>query len=97
MSVVTEVKVKIPAMFQSSTGGVTTAEVSGATVGECLTQLSNQFPALRKMLFDEGDKLSGYLTVIINGQGLKDSLINVYNIPVKPGDEIYPLILIEGG
>ena len=94
MAIVTRVSVKIPAMFQPSTGGVKTAEVDGATIGECLKQLVIQYPALKRMLFDEGDNLSGYLVVILNGASIKGDL---YNIPVKPGDEIYPMILIEGG
>ena len=94
MAIAASVRVKIPAMFQSATGGVKTAEVSGATIGECLKQLVIQYPAVRRMLFDEGDNLSGYLLVILNGTGIRGDL---YNIPVKPGDEIYPMILIEGG
>jgi molybdopterin synthase sulfur carrier subunit len=94
MAIATKVKVKIPAMFQSATGGAKTAEVEGETVGECLKALSVKFPALRRMLFDEGDKFSGYLTVMVNGQSV---LGNLYEIPVKAGDELYPLILIEGG
>ncbi len=89
-----DVKIKIPSMFLSSTGGVNAAEVGGETVGECLNQLAVRFPALRKMLFDEADRFSGYLTVIVNGRNVQGDL---YRVPVKAGDEIYPLILIEGG
>ena len=88
------VTVRIPAMFQPSTGGVKITEVNGATVGECLKQLATSFPDLRKMLFDEADKLSGYLIVILNGKNVEGDF---YSIPVSAGDEIYPMILIEGG
>lgn len=88
------VKIKIPAMFQSSTGGVKVAEVSGATVGECLKQLATIFPAIRKMFFDEADSFSGYLNVSLNGKNIQGDF---NQIPVRPGDEIYPMILIEGG
>ena len=94
MAVAVTVRIKIPAMFQSATGGAKTAEVEGGTVGECLKALSVRFPALKRMLFDEGDNFSGYLNVMVNGQSV---LGNLYAIPVKAGDELYPLIMIEGG
>lgn len=94
MAIATTVRVKIPAMFQSATGGVKTAEVGGKTVGECLKALSVKFPALKRMLFDDGDNFSGYLAVMVNGQSVTG---NLYEIPVKAGDELYPLMLIEGG
>ena len=88
------VKVKIPAMFQAATGGVKTAEVNCTTVGTCLKELANRYPGVKKMLFDEGDQFSGYLNVIVNGQNYHEDF---YRIPVKSRDEIYPLIMIEGG
>jgi len=88
------VKVRLSAMFQSATGGLKTAECDGETVGDCLKQLSEKYPAMRKMLFDDKDKLSGYLAVSVNGKSQQGDLATV---PVKSGDEIYPMILIEGG
>ena len=88
------VKVKLSAIFQNAAGGQKTAECNGATVGECLKQLSEKYPAMKKMLFDESDKLSGYLAVSINGKSQQGDFARV---PVKSGDEIYPMILIEGG
>jgi molybdopterin converting factor small subunit len=94
MAIATKVKVKIPAMFQSATGGVKMAEVTGRTIGECLKALSEQFPGLKRMLYDEGEQFSGYLNVMVNGQSIPGDL---NEIPVKAGDELYPLIMIEGG
>jgi len=88
------VRVKLSAMFQNATGGLKTAECNGSTVGECLKQLADRYPAIKRMLFDESDKLSGYLAVSVNGKSQQGDLARV---PVKSGDEIYPMILIEGG
>jgi hypothetical protein len=46
------------------------------------------------MLFDEADSFSGYLNVSLNGKNIQGDF---NQIPVRPGDEIYPMILIEGG
>lgn len=91
------VRVIIPPMFQSSTGGVTTIELKDyKTVGECLKELRTLYPLLGNMLFDEGDKISGFLSVFINGQSLNHSR-DTFSYPVKDGDEIYPIMMIEGG
>jgi len=89
------VKVKIPSMFQPATGGLKTAEVSNCeTVGECFTKLSDEYPPLRKMLFDENDRLSGFLVVFVNGESIKGDVLETR---VNSGDEIFPMMIIDGG
>ncbi len=88
------VKIKIPAMFQAAAGGAKTTEVNCKTVGACLKEFADKYPNVRKMIFDEGDHFSGYLNVIVNGQNYHEDFNRV---KVKSGDEIYPLIMIEGG
>lgn len=91
------VRVIIPSMFQSAAGGAKAIELKNCkTVGDCLKELRTQYPPLGKMLFDEGDKIAGFLNVFINGQNLKQSS-DTFTYPVKDGDEICPLMMIEGG
>jgi molybdopterin converting factor small subunit len=91
------VKVIIPSMFQSATGGVTAIELKNCkTVGDCFKELRTQYPPLGKMLFDQGDRISGFLNVMINSQSLNQGN-DTFNYPVKDGDEIYALMMIEGG
>ncbi len=88
------VKVKIPPMFQPATGGLKTTDVDCRTIGECFTKLSDEYPGLRKMLFDEGDKIAGFLVVFVNNKVVND---NILAAPLKSGDELYPMMLIDGG
>lgn len=91
------VMVKIPVMFQAATNGAKMVEVSGCSnVGECLNSLRQQYPAIGKMLFDEGNNIAGFLMVFINGQAVNHSG-DKFNAPVKDGDEVYPIMMIEGG
>ncbi len=91
------VRVKIPAMFQPAANGAKMVEVNNCqTVGECLKQLRSQYPPLGKMLFDEGDNIAGFLMIFINEQIINHSTVR-FSIPVKDGDEIYPIMMIEGG
>jgi len=91
------VRVIIPAMFQQSTEGAASIELTNCkTVGECFIKLRNQYPQLGKMLFDEGDKISGFLNVFINGQRI-GSGNEAFASSLEEGDEIQPIMLIDGG
>ena len=91
------VRVIVPSMFQSAAGGVTLIELDNCkTVGACLIELRTRYPPLGTMLFDEGDKIAGFLNVFINGQSL-DQGSDPFTHPVKDGDEIYPVMMIGGG
>lgn len=88
------VKVKISSIFQQDAGGAQTATVNGSTVGECLKDLVKQYPGLKKMLFDEKNRLASEVTVFVNEENIPGDGLSRR---VKDGDEIYPMILIGGG
>jgi hypothetical protein len=84
-------------MFQYATSGDSSVELTNCrTVGDCLKKLSARYPQLRKMLFDEEDKLSGFLNVFINGQRAGTGN-EVFTHPIREEDEIYPIVMIDGG
>jgi molybdopterin converting factor small subunit len=84
-------------MFQSAAGGNKTIELNNCkTVGDCLIELRNQYPQLGKMLFDQGNDIAGFLQIFINGENLSEKT-DRFASPVKDGDEIYPIMMIEGG
>jgi molybdopterin converting factor small subunit len=91
------IKVKIPVMFQAATNGEKIVEISDCNnVGECLIALREKYPPMGKMLFDEGNNIAGFLMVFVNGQCV-NHLGDKYHQPVKDGDEVYPIMMIEGG
>lgn len=88
------VKIAIPAHLQPFTGNTEVIEVSGTTVGECLSNLVKKFPGTAEMLFDANGRLLGYIGVYINGEmAHPEELVK----PVKDGDEIYLPYIITGG
>jgi hypothetical protein len=91
------IKVKIPFLFQSKTGGAKTVELNNCTtVGECLIKIRTIYPLLGEVLFDQGDNVAQFLSIFVNGECLPPSA-DLFHSPVKNGDEIYPVELIEGG
>ncbi|MFH1639547.1 MAG: MoaD/ThiS family protein [Chloroflexota bacterium] len=89
------VNIKIPVMFQNETKGVKLVEVNGSTVGECLTELIKLHPPVEKVLFDSHAQLTEWLVIIVNGEALPED--NRLAVPVKDGDEIYPMMMLGGG
>ena len=68
-------------------------EVNGNTVGDCLDNLANQYPELKKVIFTQDGKLADFIDVCINE---KDAFSYGLSKPVKDGDEL-SIALPSGG
>ncbi len=88
------VKVVFSPFLYRFTGGQTTALVEGGTVGECLQELEEQFPGLKAQLLDKDGRLKGYVDIYVNKASAYPEELSR---PVKEGDEVNILFLIEGG
>jgi molybdopterin synthase sulfur carrier subunit len=86
--------VRIPTPLRPHAGGLDRVEASGSTVGEILTQLGTQYPALRERLFD-GDELRRFVNVYVNDEDIRylDDLATA----VAPSDEVSIIPAVAGG
>lgn len=88
------VKVHLYSGLKEFADGQNVVEVHGSTVGECLADLSKQFPQMKPELFDEDGKLSGRILVSVN---LKSAYPEEWAKPINNGDELYIVRAIPGG
>ena len=88
------VRINILPYVRHLTNGQTLVEVKGNTVGECLDNLTKQFPGIEAVLFDDSGELLNYIDVYINGESAYPE--NLTRL-VKEGDELYILPVIDGG
>ena len=88
------IKVNIHQNLRHLTNDLSTVEVNGTTVGECLNDLVGQFPSLRKYVFDKKNRLLNYVDVYVN---LESSYPEELAKPVKDGDELDITLIIAGG
>ena len=88
------IAIKIHPILSQYTGDRDKAEVSGSTVGECLDELVEQFPAIEKELFNKNGGLLHYISIWVNGE---DAYPAELAKQVKDGDELYLLPLFAGG
>jgi len=77
------VEVYIPTPFRVHTGGTARVQLEAATVGELLTRLVDQFPALASHVLTEEGTLPEHLNVFLDEeevrslQGLETPLVGV--------------------
>ncbi len=83
--------VMIPRPLHQYSGGQKAVEVTGDTVALCLEDLTAQFPALKKKVYNEQGEIAHYIHISLNEK--KASAQE----PVKDGDELSILLAIAGG
>ncbi len=88
------VKINIHPILHHFTNDQDVVEVKGSTVGECLEQLTAQFPEVKKGLFDKDDKLLNYVDVYVNGESAYPEELAR---SVRDGDELHIVLTIAGG
>jgi MoaD family protein len=89
------VTVQIPTPLRPHAGDNATLELDGASVGEVLTALGEQYPELGRRLFKEDGKLNRYVNVYVNDEDIRfqDNL----ETALKPGDAVVLVPAIAGG
>lgn len=64
-------KIVIPTALRQFTDQHDAVEVTGGTVGEALTQLTAQFPNIKKNLYNEQGKLRSFVNVYVNDEDIR--------------------------
>jgi molybdopterin converting factor small subunit len=87
-------QVRIPTPLRPHTGGHDTVDAAGATVGEVLGRLGEQYPALRERIFD-GEELRRFVNVYVNTEDIR--YLEDLTTPVVEKDEISIIPAVAGG
>jgi sulfur-carrier protein len=90
-----KIKVRVPLSFQIFTGNKAEFESSGESVEELLANITNQYPGIQEMLYDEEGRVSSALSMFLNGKIIR--LTEKEKKSLKEGDEILIMQLIAGG
>jgi len=87
--------VKIPTVLRPQVGGNKELELGGATVGDLVTALTDQYPSLRSQLLTDEGSLNRFVNVYVNGQDVRylDGLATA----VGERDEVRLLPAMAGG
>ena len=88
------IKISIPSYMKSYTNNTEVVEVNGSTVGVCLNHLVKQFPGIKKRLFSRNGNLFEKIIISVNGESAYPEQLAK---PVKDGDELNIVFIIDGG
>jgi MoaD family protein len=88
-------KIHIPTPLRVYAAKKPSLEVTGATVGEGLRNLTSVHPDLKKHLFTEEGKLRAFVNVYVNDEDIR--YLKNTDTAVKEGDEIAIVPSIAGG
>ena len=86
--------VRIPTPLRPHAGGLDRLDVSGATVGGSLRELTAQHPALHERLFDGGE-LRRFVNVYVNNEDIR--YLEDLDTPVADNDEVSIIPAVAGG
>jgi hypothetical protein len=88
----TEIRIFYPSLQELTGRQVVLAE--GASVGECLNDLTRQYPGADKWIFDESRRLLDYVYAFINADSARKAN---FSDPVKKGDFLILALMVTGG
>ncbi len=87
--------VRIPPVLRGQAGNQKKVEVTGATVGEALASLLEQFPGLREQVFTADGTLNRFVNVYVNGRDVRYE--QELATPIGESDEVILLPAMAGG
>jgi molybdopterin/thiamine biosynthesis adenylyltransferase/rhodanese-related sulfurtransferase/molybdopterin converting factor small subunit len=87
--------INIPTPLRPFTDKQESVEVSGATVGDLLTDLTTRYDGLRKHLYAENGKLRNFVNVYLNDEDIR--YLQREATPVKEGDTLSIVPSVAGG
>jgi adenylyltransferase/sulfurtransferase len=86
--------IRIPTPLRTFTAGQNNVAVSGTTVGEALTDLTQQHPELQQHLFD-GNELRSFVNIYLNKEDVRN--LEGKNTAISADDTLMIIPSIAGG
>ena len=87
--------IHIPTPLRPFTDKKESVEVSGATVGELLADLTRKHDGLRRHLYADDGRLRNFVNVYLNDEDIR--YLQKEQTPVKPGDSLSIVPSVAGG
>ncbi len=89
------IEVEIPTALRPQVGDQESVTVEGATVGELLGKINDQYPDFGGKLFKAKDELNRFVNIYVNDEDIR--FLDNLNTAVKEGDDVAIVPAIAGG
>jgi sulfur-carrier protein len=87
--------VRIPTPLRTVTGGSSTVEVDGATVGEVVKNLEEVHPGMAERLLDDGGNVRRFVNVFVDDEDIR--FAQGLQTPVRDGTTVSIIPAVAGG
>lgn len=87
--------IRIPTPLRPYAGGQTQVTVQGSNVREALDDLVNQFPSLKKHLFNDANELRPFVNLFLGEEDVRH--LQGVDTPLKEDDKLMIIPSIAGG
>lgn len=87
--------VRVPTLLKYYLNGQTEVTIAGQTVGEVLTVLSREYPAIQAHLFDSNGNVRRHINLFVNTENIR--ALNGLETVVHEADTVKILPSVTGG
>lgn len=87
--------VRVPTPLRPYTDGQKEIEVQAPTVGEAMDQIAEQYPALKKHLYDDQGQIRSYVNLFLNNEDVR--ALDGVKTPLAESDRLTIVPSIAGG
>lgn len=88
-------KVRIPTPLRKLTNGLEEVSAAGATIGDLITSLEQQYPGLKERICDDSGKVRRFVNIFANDEDIR--FLKNLETPIKDTDEVSIVPAIAGG
>ena len=89
------VKVRIPTILRTYTGGAKEVAADGGTLGEVLDSLEATYPGIRARVLDDGGKLRRFVNVYVGEEDVR--FASGLETPTPEGTQVSVIPAVAGG
>jgi adenylyltransferase/sulfurtransferase len=89
------IEVRVPALLRSCTQEQTRFMLEATTLADALTRLVQEYPLLRRHLYDEAGNLRQHVLIFYNDDNIK--WLERLDVPLKAGDRLSVVQAVSGG
>ena len=89
------IQILIPTPLRVYTNNQDTVEAEGSTVGELLSNMTNEYTELQKHLYNEDGKLRSFVNIYLNDDDIR--YLDKEKTPLKSEDTISIVPSVAGG
>jgi sulfur-carrier protein len=89
------VKVRVPTILRTYTGGASEVDADGATLGEVLDSLEAKYPGIRARVLDDAGKLRRFVNVYVGEEDVR--FASGLETPTPEGVQVSVIPAVAGG